>query len=159
MALKAPKSVWKNPVHFIAFGFGSGTVKFAPGTSGTLVGIIIYLGFQYLTPVTYAIATIAAFILGIWLCDQTGKAIGVEDHPGIVWDEIVGYLITMFMVPGGWYWILAGFVLFRFFDILKPPPINMLEKKFKGGLAVMADDAAAGIFSCIILNVAAIFIS
>ncbi len=149
--MATPKSIWTNPIHFIAFGFGSGAMPKAPGTWGTVVGVVLYYGLSHFSLPIYATITIASFIIGIWICGKTAKDIGVHDHPGIVWDEIVGYFITMFALPNTWPWMLAGFILFRFFDILKPPPINLLETKLKGGLAIMADDVLAGVFAWVVL--------
>ena len=92
-----------------------------------------------------------AFVLGIYLCERASKNLGVDDHGGIVWDEFVGFWITLFMIPPEWYWILLGFVLFRIFDILKPFPIKWLDKQVKGGFGVMIDDVIAGFFAWIIL--------
>lgn len=149
-----PRSVWRKPVHFIAFGFGSGTVPYAPGTVGTLVAIPIYLLLAPLSVMTYALVTVVMFVIGVWICDRTSKDIGVHDHSGIVWDEIVGYLVTMFMAPPGWLWWLAGFVLFRFFDILKPFPIAALDRRIAGGLGIMVDDVLAGIYAALLLQIA-----
>ena len=95
------------------------------------------------------------FALGVWLCHSTARDLGVEDHPGIVWDEIVGYLITMTAAPHGWRWILLGFVLFRLFDIWKPWPISWMDRNIKGGLGIMLDDLMAGVFACFFLHLIA----
>ena len=91
--------------------------------------------------------------MGVFLCDYTAKALNVHDHPGIVWDEIVGYFITMFMVPKSWLWIVIGFILFRVFDILKPWPISLADKKVHGGFGIMLDDVIAGVFALIIIQI------
>ena len=90
-------------------------------------------------------------LVGIKICNATAKSLGVHDHGAIVWDEFVGFWITMIAAPAGWQWILAGFVLFRFFDIVKPWPINWLDKHVDGGLGIMLDDILAGLmaFLCI----------
>lgn len=152
MGLKAPASVWKNPIHFLAFGFGSGTVEKAPGTFGTLSAIPIYLLIQNLSDVAYLFFTMAALVLGIYLCDKTSKDLKVHDHPGIVWDEFVGLWITLWLAPAGWLYIWVGFALFRFFDILKPWPISWLDKKVSGGFGIMIDDVLAGVFAFIVLQ-------
>lgn len=139
-------------VHFLAFGFGAGKAPVAPGTFGTLVGVIIYLLLQPLSVLAYAIAVLVLFVLGVWLCQVTERDLGVHDHPGIVWDEIVGYLITMFMAPSGWRWIVAGFFLFRLFDIWKPFPIRQIERRIRGGFGNMFDDVLAGLYSLAILQ-------
>ena len=95
----------------------------------------------------YLLITTLMFLIGIWLCGETTKKLGVHDHSGIVWDEIVGYLVTMIAAPQGWLWIVTGFVLFRIFDILKPWPISIADKKISGGFGIMIDDIIAGIFA------------
>ncbi|WP_062267721.1 phosphatidylglycerophosphatase A [Endozoicomonas arenosclerae] len=148
-------SVWTNPVHFFAFGLGSGLSPVAPGTFGTVAAIPFYLLFQYLPLWNYLLVLLVSIVLGIWLCGKASKDLGVHDHPGIVWDEFVGYWITMLMAPSGWEWILVGFILFRIFDIWKPWPIGWLDKKVHGGLGIMIDDIIAGIFALISLQVIA----
>jgi phosphatidylglycerophosphatase A len=139
--------VLRKLAHFLAFGFGAGKAPVAPGTFGTLVGIAAYLLLQPLSAASYAVTVLALFALGVWLCQVTEQDLKVHDHPGIVWDEIVGYLITMFMAPAGWVWIVAGFLLFRLFDIWKPFPIRQLERRIQGGFGNMLDDALAGLYS------------
>ncbi len=140
-----------NPVHLLAFGFGSGLAPKAPGTFGTLVGVPIYLLLQPLPPVVYGVLVVVSFLIGIGLCGRTSRDLGVHDHGGIVWDEIVGYLVTMLWAPKGWLWVGIGFVLFRFFDILKPWPIRWFDRKVSGGFGVMLDDLIAGLFAAVIL--------
>ena len=125
----------RTPSGFLAFGFGSGLAPFAPGTFGTLAAIPPYLLLAQLTWPLYALVLLLSFVLGVYLCEQASKNLGVHDHGGIVWDEFVGFWITLFMIPPEWYWILMGFVLFRIFDIIKPFPIKWLDNKVKGGLA------------------------
>ncbi len=150
-----PRSVWRNPVHFAAFGFGSGAAPVAPGTFGTLMGVALYLLLPVLSWPLYLLFLLAATLVGIWLCDRTTRDIGVHDHGGIVWDEFVGYWITMFVAPAGWLWIIVGFILFRFFDIVKPWPIRWLDQHVKGGFGVMIDDVLAGVMALICLQAAA----
>ena len=139
-------------VHFLAFGFGAGKAPVAPGTFGTLVGIPVYLLLLPVSALTYALVVLVLFGLGVWLCHVTEQDLGVHDHPGIVWDEIVGYLITMFMAPNGWVWIAVGFFLFRLFDIWKPFPIRQIERRIQGGFGNMLDDALAGFYSLAVLQ-------
>lgn len=146
-------TVLRKLAHFLAFGFGAGKAPVAPGTFGTLVGIAAYLLLQPLSAASYAVTVLALFALGVWLCQVTERDLGVHDHPGIVWDEIVGYLITMFMAPAGWIWIVAGFVLFRLFDIWKPFPIRQIERRIRGGFGNMLDDALAGLYSLAAMHV------
>jgi len=141
----------KNPIHFLAFGLGSGLAPKAPGTFGTLMAVLLYLPLATLPLWTYISVVILASIIGVYLCDRTANDLGVHDHPGIVWDEFAGFWLTMIAVPATWEWILTGFVLFRIFDIWKPWPISWCDKHMGGGLGIMVDDLVAGLFSWIIL--------
>lgn len=143
-----------NPWNFFALGFGSGLSPIAPGTFGTLMAVPLYLLLIQLSPGTYLALLILTFLLGIAICGMSAKKLGVHDHPGIVWDEFVGYWITMFMAPTGWIWIVVGFLLFRFFDILKPWPIRLIDRRVAGGLGIMLDDVLAGIYSLSVLQLA-----
>ena len=149
------RQVISNPVHFLAFGFGAGCMPVAPGTFGTVVAVPIYLLLAQLPAVWYAMAVAALFALGVWLCEKTASDLGVHDHSGIVWDEFVGLYVTMFMAPPGWAWLLLGFVLFRVFDIAKPFPIRHLDRRWRSGFGIMADDVLAGIYAAIVLQVVA----
>ncbi len=150
-----PEKVWQDPLYFIAFGFGTGTMPFAPGTFGTLMAVPIYLLMAPLRPLSYLILLVAIITFSMWLCGKVTKEIGVEDHQGMNLDEIVGYLVTMFYIPFGWGWMLAGFVLFRLFDIWKPWPINLVDRHVHGGIGMILDDVLAGVFSCALLSMAA----
>ena len=152
MANWVPASVWKNPIHFLAFGLGSGAAPVAPGTAGTFAAMLIYWLLPPMPPSQFAVGVLVAGLLGIWLCGRTSKDLGVHDHGGIVWDEFVGYWITLFMAPPGWIWPLVGFVLFRVFDIAKPWPIKWADEKVEGGLGIMLDDVIAGILACLCLQ-------
>lgn len=136
----------------MSLGFGAGLVPFAPGTMGTVVGVVFYICLQHL-PLPWYILTVAVlFILGVWSCGITARAIGVHDHPTIVWDEIVGFLVAMTAAPTGWGWILLGFALFRLFDIVKPWPIWFIDTYVRGGLGIMLDDLLAGIYGLVSLR-------
>ena len=151
MNVELKKFVFKSPAAFVAFGFGSGLSPFAPGTMGTIVAIpfaILFLGLDALTFWTILGAT---FLIGIVLCDHVSKKMGVHDHGGIVWDEMVGYWLSVAFVPFQWTWLLAAFVLFRFFDIVKPWPIRQLDEKIGGGFGIMIDDVLAAIFTILVL--------
>ena len=126
MAEKIPPRLLLHPVDCLALGFGSGFVPVGPGTAGTVVAIPIYLLLQPLDLLVYLAIALLAFLAGIYICAHAASRLGVHDHPGIVWDEIVGYLVTMTAAPQGWEWIAAGFVLFRLFDVTKPWPIRWL---------------------------------
>jgi phosphatidylglycerophosphatase A len=147
-----PPSVWRNPWHFIAFGFGSGAIQPAPGTWGTLVGLLFVPLLQLLSVWAYAAVIIAGALFGIWLCGKVSRDLGVHDHGGIVWDEIVGIWISLFLLPADWVWWLAGFVLFRILDIAKPWPIRWADRQVHGGLGIMLDDLMAGVLACAILH-------
>ena len=146
---RPPRSIWTNPVHFIACGFGFGAVRYAPGTFGTLVAIPFYLFLRHLPAPLYLLITLITFVIGIALCDITAKAFGLHDHPAIVWDEIVGFWLTMWLAPAhlNVLWVILGFALFRLFDIWKPWPIGWLDKKVHGGFGIMLDDLVAAIFA------------
>lgn len=142
----------KNPIHFLSLGFGLGLAPKAPGTFGTFAALpFIYL-FSVLDTTEYVGVVVAFALLGIYLCGATSKAMKAHDHPAIVWDEVVGYMIAMIAVPVTWLHLLVAFVLFRFFDILKPWPIKALDKHVKGGFGIMIDDVIAGVFSLVIIH-------
>ena len=152
------KKVLTNPVHFLAFGFGSGLAPFAPGTFGTLAAVPLFLLMQSLSLPVYLLITAVVCIVGIWICGKSSELLGVHDHSGIVWDEFAGYFVTMIAAPSGWVWIIIGFALFRLFDIWKPWPISVLDKQVHGGLGIMVDDILAGVFSFAILQLIVLFL-
>lgn len=151
------RDVFTNPVHFLAYGFGSGLSPWAPGTAGTLAGVPLYLllmfGERWIGVGGYLGITLLLFIAGIFICGYTAARLGVEDPGAVNWDEAVGYLVTMAFAPFGVPWIILGFVLFRFFDILKPWPIRWFDRNVKGGLGIMLDDVVAAVFSAIALYI------
>ena len=149
---KLPSGFLSNPAHFAAFGFGSGCAPKAPGTAGTAVAVLLYLPLQFLPLYAYLLMLLVTFILGVWLCDKASKSLGVHDHGGIVWDEFVGYWVTMILAPPGWQWIILGFILFRIFDIWKPQPIRYFDRHVHGGLGIMIDDVWAGVYALIVLQ-------
>jgi len=146
------KSILTDPVLFLAFGFGSGLVKKAPGTMGTLAAIPVYLLCVQFDFWLYVALTLLATVLGVWLCDEAANKLNEHDYGGIVWDEVAGYLITMLFVPFSWQALCLGFVLFRLFDIVKPQPIKWVDSKVAGGLGIMLDDVLAGIFAGLLLR-------
>jgi phosphatidylglycerophosphatase A len=150
--------VWRNPIHFLAFGFGSGAIPKAPGTWGTLAAVPFVLIWQQLPLAGYVLVLVVATLLGIWLCDRTAKDMGVHDHGGIVWDEFVGLWLTMLLAPPGWLWLLAGFALFRLFDIWKPWPIGWVDRRVGGGFGIMLDDLLAGLMALLVLLAAELLI-
>ena len=147
-----PRSVWTNPIHFVACGFGVGTIPWMPGTFGTLVGVALYLVLSPLPIWAYVLITAVLIVIGVFICDITNRDFGTDDHPAAVWDEIATFLIVMIAVPKTWYFILIGFLLFRFFDIVKPWPIGWIDKNIHGGVGVMLDDVVAALFSWAILQ-------
>ena len=155
---KLSKKVWQDPVYFFAFGFGSGLMPIAPGTWGTLAAIPIYLLFASTPWAVYLAFTAIVFFLGIKASDKVSSDLGVNDYSGIVCDEVVGYLLTMFLAPISIVWMVTGFFLFRLFDIWKPEPIRYVDKHMHGGLGIMLDDVLAAIPAWLILQLL-IFIS
>jgi phosphatidylglycerophosphatase A len=125
---------------------------------GTLAAIPLYLLLAKLPLMSYALVVLLSFIVGCWLCGEAAKRLGVHDFGGIVWDEFVGYWITMFAAPAGWLWVAVGFVLFRVFDIWKPWPIRVADQQVHGGLGIMLDDVLAGIYAGLALQALAYFV-
>lgn len=146
------KLILTNPINFLAFGFGSGLASKAPGTMGTLACIPFYFLLSELPLEGYLSICLLVSLSGIYICGYAADSLKTHDHPGIVWDEFAGFLITMIAVPFSWVNLLLGFVLFRAFDILKPWPINWLDKKVSGGFGIMVDDIIAGVFSLACLH-------
>jgi len=142
----------RDPQLLLAFGFGSGLSPITPGTLGTLVAVPLYLLLLKLPLWAYGLCTLAAIAYGVVLCGYASKKMGVHDHKGIVWDEFAGFWLTMFAVPFSWQNLLVGFVLFRFFDMVKPWPISVADKKIHGGFGIMFDDVLAGIAAGAVLH-------
>jgi len=145
--------VLRNPIHILSFGFGAGLSPIAPGTMGTLIAIPIFLVLATFSPLIYLVSVAIMFLVGCWASGLTAEALGVPDHSGIVIDEIVGYLITMIFVPITWYWVVLGFILFRLFDIWKPWPVSVADRRLKGGLGIMLDDVLAALYSLLSLHI------
>ena len=159
ISAKPPVSVIvKKPAVLLACGLGSGLVPKAPGTFGTLAAIPLYLVIQPLSLLNYLLLTAVFFVLGIWLCHQAIKVFERNDPSEVVWDEVVGFLVTMVAAPAGWQWLVLGFVLFRIFDIWKPWPVRLADHKLHGGLGIMLDDVIAGIYALIVLQVIALIV-
>lgn len=153
-----PSSVWRNPVHFLAFGLGSGAAPVAPGTFGTLAAVVLYLLLPDMSNTVYLAFLLAGFVAGVWICGKTSRDLGVHDHGGIVWDEFIGFWLTMFMAPPGLLWPVLGFLLFRVFDIIKPWPIGWVDKHVHGGFGIMIDDVLAGLMALLCLQLVAVFV-
>lgn len=142
----------QNPAHAIALGFGSGLAKKAPGTVGTLLGIPFFYSIMTITLPTQCVLIFVLFCMGIYVCDITGKHLGVADHGSIVWDEIVAMMLVLAFSPPVWWWWLLAFALFRLFDIWKPFPIRECDAKLKGGFGVMFDDLLAALYTIFCLQ-------
>jgi phosphatidylglycerophosphatase A len=155
MRRRVPPHLLRRPLHILALGFGSGLFYPAPGTAGTLVAIPLFLLLRGMPLGYYLLVVVVLFLAGIRICAVAARALELHDHPSIVWDEIVGYLVTMTAAPAGWQWVLAGFVLFRLLDIVKPWPIRLLDKRVGGGLGIMLDDLVAGILALTVMQLIA----
>ena len=141
--------LFAHPAHFLALGFGSGLIRWAPGTWGTLVslGLCNALLALAIAPVYVAFLAIPLFFAGVWICEVTGRNLGVQDHGGIVWDEIVAFLPLAALASSAWWLQAVAFGLFRLFDIWKPYPIRLVEASVKGGMGVMLDDVIAAAYA------------
>ena len=124
----------------------------APGTFGTLAAVPFYLLLHQLALLPYLLTVSVLALLGVWLCHVTSRDLGVHDHGGIVWDEMVGYWLTMAAAPAGWLWLALGFALFRLFDIWKPWPIRWADRQIHGGLGIMFDDILAAAYAWLCLQ-------
>ena len=142
----------RSALHWIAFGAGAGLAPRAPGTAGTAAAIPIYAAIATQPITAYLLLTAFVAIAGVWVCGRTARELGVHDHPGIVLDEIAGFLITMIALPFDWSWIAAGFAAFRILDITKPWPISLADRRIPGGFGIMLDDILAGAFACAALH-------
>lgn len=151
------KFMLAHPAHLLALGFGSGLSPVVPGTIGTLFGWLSFHGLSAYWPATFtvpvwALLIVAGFLIGVRACDITGRALGVPDHGAMVWDEIIAiWLVLLLVTPASFSAELAAVVVFRLFDMIKPPPIRQFERRFKGGFGVMADDIIAAFFTLLTL--------
>jgi phosphatidylglycerophosphatase A len=146
------RMLFAHPSHFVALGFGSGLAPKGPGTAGTLAAWLLYPPLRYALTDWQLLGFLAAsFFFGIIACERTGRALGVADHGAIVWDEVVAFWLVLFFTPATLLWQALAFVLFRFFDIVKPPPIRWVDERTRGGLGVMADDLLAAGYTLLLL--------
>lgn len=149
-----PSAAWvfRSPSRTIAFGLGSGLLRPAPGTWGTLCGWLLWVGIVSRLP-EIAIASVLAlsFVLGCWVCQRTGREMGMPDYGGMVWDEIVAIWLVLWLTPASFTAQLVAVVVFRFFDILKPPPVHYFDRRFKNGFGVMLDDIMAAVYSLLVV--------
>jgi phosphatidylglycerophosphatase A len=136
-----------SPSAFLALGFGAGLAPFWPGTFGSLLGLALAWPLHWLSPGIQIGLVGAGFVIGIWACERTGRELACPDASVIVWDEVVGMAAVSLLVPSGVAWWLAGFVAFRFFDIVKPWPVNLVDRRLRNGLGVMLDDALAAVYA------------
>jgi phosphatidylglycerophosphatase A len=141
----------RTPAGIFAFGFGAGLVRFAPGTAGTLMAVPFALLLAQLPLPVQGLVLATSFAAGVWLCAAASRALGRQDPGGIVWDEMVGFWLTVTLLPLTWAWWLAAFALFRFFDIVKPWPIRQVERRFAGGFGIMVDDVLAALYAMLVL--------
>lgn len=141
----------RSPTLLLALGFGTGLLPKAPGTWGSLVGVALFAAVATLGWAVALLVTLGVSALGVVLCGRAARALGEHDHAAIVWDEIAGVMVALLFVPVTWYWLLAGFVAFRLFDITKPGPIGRLDQQVGGGLGIMLDDLAAGLLAGAVL--------
>jgi phosphatidylglycerophosphatase A len=148
----AVRYTWRRLVQFWALGFGAGLCPVMPGTCGTLAALPIYYLLSAL-PLSWYLAVMAAFFAaGIGVCGTTARALGAHDHPSIVWDEMVGLLVSLAGAPGGWPWVVLGLAAFRIFDIAKPWPVGLADRRVSGGLGIMLDDVLAGMYACAVVQ-------
>jgi phosphatidylglycerophosphatase A len=146
-----PGFAFSHPAHLIAFGFGAGLAPFAPGTAGTALGWALGWALGGLHAGLVLFAAIIFFVIGLWACDVTGRHLGVADHGAMVWDEVAAFMLVLAIVPRELAWQAAAFVAFRFFDIVKPPPIRHFERRYSGGFGVMFDDLVAAAYTLLLL--------
>ena len=154
-ARPTPAFAFSHPAHVLAFGFGAGLSPLAPGTAGTALAWVLgwLLGGIYAPSLIVALAAVL-FVVGVWACGVTGRRLGAADHGAMVWDEMVAFLLVIALIPRELAWQAGAFALFRIFDILKPPPIRSLERRFHNGFGVMLDDLVAAGYVLVALALA-----
>jgi phosphatidylglycerophosphatase A len=152
------RALLATPAGWLACGFGSGLAPVAQGTFGSLAALLPWLLLrQYSLPLNVVVIVIG-FAVGVWACDIAGRALGVDDHRSLVWDEFIGQWIALLpALVAPWWTIALGFALFRLFDVWKPWPIRYVDRHLKGGLGVMTDDVIAGIFAAVVLKLVLIW--
>jgi phosphatidylglycerophosphatase A len=142
---------FSHPAHAVALGFGAGLAPAAPGTAGTLLAWPLGWALGAAHPAVMLLAVVVLFVIGVWACELTGRDLGIADHGSMVWDEVVAFLLILAIVPRELAWQAAAFVVFRFFDIAKPPPIRHFERRYHGGFGVMFDDIVAAAYTLVVL--------
>lgn len=157
LAADRRKRLMSHPAGWIATALGAGLSPKAPGTAGSLVALLPWwFLLRDLSPGVYLAVLIAGFLLGVWACEVSDRRLGVHDQGALVWDEVIGMWITLFAAPRQWWWMVVGFALFRLFDIWKPWPVSWADRRVHGGLGVMLDDVAAGVYALIVLQLLAL---
>jgi phosphatidylglycerophosphatase A len=149
--IPVPAALLRDPVHLLALGFGSGLAPVAPGTFGSLVGLLFGLAVAPFGLRVAVAVTIAVTLAGIWICGESARKLGVHDHSAIVWDEVAGMMLTLLAAPRSWWGIAFAFGLFRLFDVWKPWPIREIDHGMRGGLGIMLDDVMAAVMAAIVL--------
>ncbi len=149
-----PQLLFSHPAHFIALGFGSGLAPWAPGTAGTLLAWLLYpLIRSPVSEALFVVLLVSLFFAGVIAAERTGRALGVSDHGAIVWDEMVATWLVLMFAPATLFWQAVAVALFRFFDIVKPPPIRWADRQLEGGFGVMFDDLLAAGYTILVLAV------
>lgn len=149
----------RSPALLFVTGFGSGLAPRAPGTAGSLLALVLFVPLSLLPVWAYALVIAVTLVAGIVVSGRVAADMGIKDPSMIVIDEFVGLWIALFLLPNGWFWALAGFALFRFFDILKPWPISLCDEQLGGGLGIMMDDVVAGFFAFLVVQASAYSLS
>ena len=152
------RKVFSHPLHWIAFGFGAGLSPKAPGTMGTLVALPFIMAMSFLSLPLYIVITLCTIIIGTYAADWSSRDLKMDDPSGIVIDEIAGMMVVMLFVPINVWTLLEGFILFRLFDIVKPWPINWLDRQIKGGIGIMVDDLLAAMYAGVVLKLVQLLI-
>jgi phosphatidylglycerophosphatase A len=150
--IPVPVAALRDPVHLLALGFGAGLAPIAPGTFGSVVGLLFGLAVAPFGWWTAAAVTVLVTIAGIWICGESARRLGVHDHPAIVWDEVAGMMLVCLAAPATWWGIALAFALFRLFDIWKPWPIREVDHGMRGGLGIMLDDVMAALMAVAVLQ-------
>jgi len=142
-----------HPVHLFSLGFGSGLSPVAPGTVGTLFAWVSFVALSnYLTVLDWGLLIVVGFVGGIAMCGFTANRLGIDDPSPVVWDEIVAFWLVLLMVtPATFTDQIWAFVIFRFFDMVKPPPIRYFDRRLKGGFGIMFDDLVAAFFTLLVI--------
>ncbi len=149
--IPVPAALLRDPVHLLALGFGSGLAPVAPGTFGSVVGLLFGLALAPFGLWVALTVTVALTLAGIWICGASARKLGVHDHSAIVWDEVTGMMLTLLAAPATWWGVALAFGLFRLFDVWKPWPIREIDHGMRGGLGIMLDDVMAAVMAAIVL--------